>query len=81
MKLPRDLSGDDLTHLLRKYRYEISRQTGSHIQLTSNRMGSEHHITIPAHKSLKIGTLAAILTSVSEYLQTSREDVVRELFG
>jgi len=31
MKLPRDLSGVELAKLLRRYGYEITRQTGSHI--------------------------------------------------
>ncbi|HEY9676307.1 MAG TPA: type II toxin-antitoxin system HicA family toxin [Waterburya sp.] len=35
--------------------YEVSRQTGSHIRLTSQRNG-EHHITVPAHDPIKIGT-------------------------
>jgi predicted RNA binding protein YcfA (HicA-like mRNA interferase family) len=61
LKLPRDLSGEELARLLRKYNYEVTRQTGSHMRLTSRIMGSEHHITIPAHKDLRVGTLASIL--------------------
>lgn len=60
MKLPRDLSGEALARLLRRYGYEVTRQTGSHIRLTS-RVGEEHHLTIPAHESLRVGTLNAIL--------------------
>ncbi len=45
MKLPRDLSGENLAKLLKKYGYEITRQTGSHIRLTTNLKG-EHHITL-----------------------------------
>ena len=81
MKVPRDLSGEELSTLLRKYGYVATCQTGSHIRLTSNRMGSEHHITVPAHRNLKIGTLAGILGSVAEYLGISREEVSRNLFG
>jgi predicted RNA binding protein YcfA (HicA-like mRNA interferase family) len=81
LKLPRDLSGSELARLLRKYGYEITRQSGSHVRLTSNRMGSEHHITIPTHQSLKIGTLAGILGNVAEYLKMSRDDLVNNLFG
>lgn len=44
MKLPRDLSGQDLTKALRKLDYQITRQTSSHIRLTTQR-GGEHHIT------------------------------------
>lgn len=57
MKLPRDLSGRDLSKALRKLGYEITRQTGSHIRLTTQRKG-EHHLTIPDHASLKVGTLS-----------------------
>jgi predicted RNA binding protein YcfA (HicA-like mRNA interferase family) len=51
MKLPRDLSGDELAVLLRKYGYVVTRQTGSHMRLTTSQSG-EHHITIPRHASL-----------------------------
>jgi hypothetical protein len=44
-------------------------------------MRSEHHVTIPGHSSLKIGTLAAILSSVAEYLKISRDELSRNLFG
>lgn len=81
MKFPRDLSGNDFARLLRKFGYEVTRQTGSHMRLTSKMMGHEHHITIPAHKSLRVGTLAQILASVAEYLQTSREELARQLFS
>jgi len=80
LKLPRDLSGEQLARLLRKHGYEVTRQTGSHMRLTSKIMGSEHHITIPAHKQLKIGTLAEILGSVASYLQITREALAERLF-
>lgn len=50
MKLPRDLSGQDLAKALKIFSYEISHQTGSHIRLTTQEKG-EHNITIPAHNS------------------------------
>jgi predicted RNA binding protein YcfA (HicA-like mRNA interferase family) len=59
MKIPRDLSGDDLVKLLKRYGYLPTRQSGSHIRLTSNQNG-EHHITIPNHSPIKVGTLSAI---------------------
>jgi len=49
VKLPRDLSGHDVAKLLRRYGYEITRQTGSHMRLTSTIRGTEHHITVPAN--------------------------------
>ena len=81
MKLPRDLSGNKLAKLLRRYGYEVTRQTGSHIRATSKLKGREHHVTIPAHKQLKVGTLAEILGDVAAYLEISREKMAEELFG
>lgn len=81
MRLPRDVSGERLASLLRRYGYETTRQTGSHLRLTSTARGSEHHLTIPRHGSLKVGTLSAILSDVAEYLELSREELVEELFG
>jgi predicted RNA binding protein YcfA (HicA-like mRNA interferase family) len=46
MRIPRDLSGIDLAKKLRKYGYTITRQTGSHLRLTTTEQG-EHHIAFP----------------------------------
>jgi predicted RNA binding protein YcfA (HicA-like mRNA interferase family) len=81
LKLPRDLSGRDLAAKLSQYGYAITRQTGSHIRLTSRAGGAEHHITIPDHEALRVGTLAGILQSVAIYLEKTRADLMQELFG
>jgi predicted RNA binding protein YcfA (HicA-like mRNA interferase family) len=47
MRLPRDLSGQQLVQLLRRFGYEVTRQSGSHVRLTTFEKG-EHHITVPA---------------------------------
>lgn len=80
MKLPRDVSGEDLAHVLRRFGYEITRQTGSHIRVASKLKGTEHHVTIPAHKQLRVGTLAQVLADVASYLELTREQLVEELF-
>jgi len=80
LKLPRDVSGEQLAKLLRPYGYEITRQTGSHLRLTSRIKSTEHHITIPAHDSLKVGTLSAILGDVASYLEMDRSAFMDELF-
>lgn len=54
MRLPREISGQELATRLEKRGYAITRQTVSHLRLTTTLHG-QHHITIPAHKSLKIG--------------------------
>jgi predicted RNA binding protein YcfA (HicA-like mRNA interferase family) len=80
LKVPRDVSGEELVRSLRRFGYDITRQTGSHIRVTSNFKGREHHVTIPAHKQLKVGTLAEILSDVASYLDLAREKLVQELF-
>ena len=81
MKLPRDVPGTELASLLRGHGYKITRQTGSHIRLTSVVKGSEHHVTIPRHKHLRVGTLNAILADVASYLDIERGKLVGDLFG
>ena len=80
MRLPRDLSGDELAVLLRRYGYEVTRQTGSHLRLTATHEG-EHHVTIPRHDSLRVGTLSAILSDVAEHLGIPRQTLVETLFA
>jgi len=79
MKLPRDISGQALAKKLSRYGYEITRQTGSHIRLTTIEKG-EHHITIPDHNELKVGTLSGIITDVAQHLQLTKEIIIRDLF-
>jgi predicted RNA binding protein YcfA (HicA-like mRNA interferase family) len=79
MKLPREISGVELSKLLKKYGYEITRQTGSHIRLTTTQKG-EHHITIPAHKHLKIGTLSGILSDIAAHFKINKTDLIKKLF-
>lgn len=81
MRLPRDLAGIELAALLRRHGYEITRQTGSHMRLTSRVKGTEHHVTIPRHQPLRLGTLSAILADVASYLETSRSQLAETLFG
>lgn len=81
MKLPRDLSGREFARLLRRYGYEEIRQSGSHVRLRSTMMGKEHQVTVPAHESLKVGTLSGILTELAAYLEISKESLAEELFG
>ena len=80
MKLPRDMGGEELAALLGKYGYKITRQTGSHMRLTSTSKGFEHHITIPRYKPLRVGTLSSIVNEIAAYLEIERQKLVEELF-
>ncbi len=79
MKIPRDLSGKDLIQRLKLLGYEPTRQTGSHIRLTTYKNG-EHHITIPNHDPLRIGTLSSIISLVAEHFNLSKEELLKKLF-
>jgi hypothetical protein len=50
------------------------------MRVTSKFKGSQHHVTIPAHSQLKVGTLAEILRDVASYLDLTRDQLVKELF-
>lgn len=78
MKLPRDVSGPNLVKSLRSLGYEVTRQTGSHVRITTHRKG-DHHVTIPKHKSLKLGTLASILDDVAGHHGLSRDELLQQL--
>lgn len=79
VRLPRDVSGRDLARALRRYGYDVTRETGSHMRLTPQR-GGAHHVTIPDHASLRIGTLSAILADVADHLRIDRGTLIAELF-
>lgn len=79
MRLPRDLSGDDLAAALKLFGYRVTRQTGSHLRLTTATNG-EHHVTIQRH-ALPVGTLAGILGAVAEHFGMTRDEVAERLFG
>ena len=80
MKLPRDLSGEVLAKALEKLGYTVDRQTGSHVRLTTQENG-EHHITIPNHSPIKIGTLSAILRDIENHFDVTREELLTQLFS
>ena len=41
----------------------------------------QHHITIPLHDPLRVGTLNAILKDVAEHAGLTRDEVAETLFG
>jgi len=74
MKTPRNLSASDLIKILTRYGYEVSRQKGSHIRLVKHSDNGDHHVTIPNHNPIKLGTLSSIISDVAENLGISKED-------
>jgi predicted RNA binding protein YcfA (HicA-like mRNA interferase family) len=79
MKIPRDLSSKDLVRGLSGVGYCVTRQTGSHLRLTTIE-GGQHHITIPRHDPLKVGTLSSILADVARHAKITKKELIERLF-
>jgi predicted RNA binding protein YcfA (HicA-like mRNA interferase family) len=75
MRIPRDLSAQELIKILKKHGYIVSRQTGSHIRITTQ-INGEHHVTIPNHDPIKLGILNAILNEISNHLSILKENIL-----
>lgn len=79
MRIPRDWSGEELIKRLKKLGYVPTRQTGSHVRLTRGSADGEHHITVPLHRRLRVGTLNSILNDIAGNLSSTKADVFRKL--
>ncbi|MFN5350192.1 MAG: type II toxin-antitoxin system HicA family toxin [Polaromonas sp.] len=68
-----------MVRLLAKLGYASTRQTGSHVRLTCE-LPQQHHVTVPMHDPLRIGTLAAVLTAVADAHGLTRDELLQRLF-
>lgn len=80
MRIPRDISATDLLKRLKTLGYEPTRQAGSHIRVTTQQNG-EHHVTIPNHNPIRLGTLSGIIQDVGNHFGLSKSEIVMKLFG
>lgn len=80
MKFPRDLSGEGLLRYLNGIGCQITRQTGSHLRLTTEHKG-EHHVTIPKHAPLRVGTLNRVLNAVAKHFEIDKQELLDTLFS
>jgi predicted RNA binding protein YcfA (HicA-like mRNA interferase family) len=78
-KIPRNISGEKLVRVLQILGYVPTRQIGSHIRLTTKENG-EHHLTIPNHDPIKIGTLSNILNEIALHFKLSKEELIEKIF-
>lgn len=60
MKLPTDISGQELVKILLRVGFVVNRQRGSHIVL--KRSNPSARVVVPDHKQVRAGTLRQILT-------------------
>jgi predicted RNA binding protein YcfA (HicA-like mRNA interferase family) len=79
LKLPRDLRGDDLAKKLAIYGYIVTRQSGSHMRLTTQSEG-EHHLTIPAYRSIPVDILDSVIGDVASHRKVKKSVIIDELF-
>lgn len=80
MRLSRSLSGADLVKALARIGYAPNRQTGSHIRL-SHSGPPEHHVTVPNHDPIRMGTLSAILGDIADRRKITKDQLVLLIFG
>lgn len=83
MRLPRDLSGEEIARLLgRHYGYRSRRTRGSHMTVAAETpRGTWHSVTVPRHRSISLGTLDAIVGDVAEAFGLEKAEVRETLFG
>ena len=82
MKLPRDLSGEQVVQLLRRhYGYRLRRTRGSHMTVTLRTTTNEHSVTVPDHRPVRIGTLNRIVSDVASFLCVPMDEIRKKLFG
>jgi len=79
VRLPRDLSGDELIRALcRDWDYELVHQEGSHAVLQTQ-TPAHHRIAVPRRRNLRVGTLASILRSVALHKGVNRDRVIESV--
>ena len=69
MKLPRDLSGTEVARRL-AHHYGLPRdaEPGQPHDHDADGGGEEHHVTVPQHRDVRVGTLDAIIADVAAFL-------------
>jgi predicted RNA binding protein YcfA (HicA-like mRNA interferase family) len=77
-KLP-SVSGNTLIRFLESLGYVVVRQRGSHVRLVKQTVAGNHKLTVPIHDPVAKGTLADILSKVSIWCQTDKQELVNKL--
>lgn len=81
MTLPRDVGGGDSANLLAEFGYRITRQSGSHLRLTSHAKSRVHHLTLPEHGPPRVRTLNAVPSDAARYVELDKNELIRRLLG
>jgi len=79
MRIPKDLTGADISKALRVLGYEKVLQGGSHIRLTTI-LNGVLDLTVPNHSPLKVGTLlGGALKPVAAHHGLSVEELLEKI--
>ena len=79
MKLPRDLSGEQVAKALcRSWGYRQVHQVGCHVILETE-TPSHHRLSIPNHHILRLGTLNSILRSVADIKKIEKDILLKTI--
>jgi hypothetical protein len=78
VKLPRDIDGPQLVKALRVLAYEKTRQTRSHIRVTTLRDGENHEV-VTHHRPIKTGTPSSIFRRIAAHHNMSVEGIIASL--
>ena len=79
MKVPRNISGNDLISYLVSIGFQKVRQTGSHVRLELVVQDELFGITVPLHDPLKVGTLSNIIKDVAQKTGRDWMKILKEL--
>jgi predicted RNA binding protein YcfA (HicA-like mRNA interferase family) len=71
MKIPTDLSGQELRRALERVGFVFQRQKGSHMIL--RRDDPHARVVVPDHKTLRVGTLRQILNEAGLTVEQLKE--------
>jgi predicted RNA binding protein YcfA (HicA-like mRNA interferase family) len=78
MRIPVNVSGQELLRRLERFGYAFERQKGSHMTCTTRENG-EHHAYIPDDRPISVGTLRNILKDIAEHFGISLSELIRRL--
>ena len=76
--MARNVSASKLQTSLRRLGYEVVRQKGSHVRITTQ-VNGEHHEVIPQHNQIRTKTLSSILKSIARHHGVSVNELLNKL--
>ncbi len=79
MRIPANLSAEELSAALSSGGYAVTRQTDEHVRLTTLIRG-EHHVTFPRQLPLDVETTKAVLASVAKHHHQTVAEMAERLF-